>query len=376
MGGIAWRGRCPEVDSRVPATPLTGFTKEALVAQLAEWGEPAYRAGQILDWIYRRRVTKAAEMTDLPSRLRSHLEGHAVTALYPVRVQGSADTTRKFLFRLHDGRLIESVLIPASPALYGEKSDRRTLCVSTQVGCAMACKFCASGLDGLTRNLGADEIVGQILAAEAISGEKVNNLVFMGMGEPLANLRNLVAALEILNAPWGLNIGARHITISTSGLAPAIRKLAEIPIQIRLAVSLHGADDETRERIMPVNRKWNIAELMDSLRAWRECKKQKITFEYILIRGVNDDLAQARKLAALARALDAKVNLIPYNTVEGLEWSRPPLRHCEAFRAASSATGVPVTLRLEKGHDIEAACGQLRLQVEKAPSPADQSVPG
>lgn len=349
----------------MPATPLSGFTKDALAAQLAGWGEPAYRAGQILDWIYRRRVTRAAEMTDLPARLRGHLENHAVTALQPVRVQGSDDSTRKFLFRLHDGHLVESVLIPASPALYGEKSDRRTLCVSTQVGCAMACKFCASGLDGLTRNLGADEIVGQILAAETIAGEKVNNLVFMGMGEPLANLRNLVTALEILNAPWGLNIGARHITISTSGLAPAIRKLAEIPIQIRLAVSLHGADDETRDRIMPVNRKWNIAELMDSLRAWRECKKQKITFEYILIRGVNDDLAQARKLAALARQLDAKVNLIPYNTVEGLEWSRPPLRHCEAFRAAASASGVPVTLRLEKGHDIEAACGQLRLQVEK-----------
>ena len=349
----------------MPSTPLTGFTKDALAARLAEWGEPAYRAGQVLDWIYRRRVTKAAEMTDLPARLRERLEEHVVTALQPVRVQGSADTTRKFLFRLHDSRLVESVLIPASPALYGEKSDRRTLCVSTQVGCAMACKFCASGLDGLTRNLGADEIVGQILAAESIAAEKVNNLVFMGMGEPLANLRNLVTALEILNAPWGLNIGARHITISTSGLAPAIRKLAEIPIQIRLAVSLHGADDETRERIMPVNRKWNIAELMDSLRAWREYKKQKITFEYILIRGVNDDLVQARKLAALARSLDAKVNLIPYNTVEGLEWSRPPLRHCEAFRAAASATGVPVTLRLEKGHDIEAACGQLRLQVEK-----------
>lgn len=360
----------------MPATPLTGFTKDALAAQLAEWGEPAYRAGQILDWIYRRRITKATEMTDLPARLRAHLEGHAVTALEPVRVQGSADTTRKFLFRLHDGRLIESVLIPASPALYGEKSDRRTLCVSTQVGCAMACKFCASGLDGLTRNLGAEEIVGQILAAETISGEKVNNLVFMGMGEPLANLRHLVTALEILNAPWGLNIGARHITISTSGLAPAIRKLAEVPLQIRLAVSLHGADDETREKIMPVNRKWNIAELMESLRHWRECKKQKITFEYILIRGVNDDLAQARKLAVLARSLDAKVNLIPYNTVEGLEWSRPPLRHCEAFRAAASTTGVPVTLRLEKGHDIEAACGQLRLQVEKASPTADRSVPG
>ena len=348
----------------MPAPAITGMTKEDLATRLAEWGEPAYRAGQVMDWIYRRRVTAAAAMSDLPSSLRGRLSAFAVTPLQVVRVQGARDSTRKFLFRLGDGRMVETVLIPASPALYGEKSDRRTLCVSTQVGCAMDCKFCASGLAGFTRNLGADEIVGQVLAVEAESGEKVNNLVFMGMGEPLANLNQLRQALTILNAPWGLNIGARHITISTSGLAPAIRKFAEFPLQIRLAVSLHGATDEVRERIMPVNRKWGIAELMEALRYWRDFKKQKITFEYILIHGVNDAAEQARLLARHARALDAKVNLIPYNTVEGLPWRRPPLRHCEAFRALVAADGVPVTLRLEKGHDIEAACGQLRLQEE------------
>lgn len=348
----------------MPPPALNGLTKDDLTALLDGWGQPSYRAGQIMDWLYRKRVAETAGMSDLPADLRAKLAGHPIAIPQLVRVQGARDTTRKFLFRLADGRLIETVLIPASPALYGEKSDRRTLCVSTQVGCAMDCKFCASGLAGLTRNLEADEIVGQILAVEQLAGESVNNLVFMGMGEPLANLARLQKALTILNAPWGLNIGARHITISTSGLAPAIKKFAGFPLQIRLAVSLHGATDAVRDQIMPVNRKWNIAALMESLRYWRERKKQKLTFEYILIRGVNDDPAQARLLAGHAAALDAKVNIIPYNTVEGLEWQRPPLRHCESFRAIVANAGVPVTLRIEKGHDIDAACGQLRLREE------------
>ncbi len=181
-----------------------------------------------------------------------------------VRVLGSKDTTRKFLFRLADGNLIESVLIPASPALYGEASDRRTVCVSTQVGCAYGCKFCASGLDGWTRNLDAGEIVEQILAIERESGERIDNIVFMGMGEPLANFTNLMRAIRIINAPWGVGIGARHITISTSGLAPQIRELAEQPLQFRLAISLHGATDEVREQIMPVNRKYPLATLLEA----------------------------------------------------------------------------------------------------------------
>src|SRR6266516_6014981 len=170
------------------------------------------------------------------------------------RVLGSRDTTRKFLFRLHDGNLIESVLIPASLALYGQKSDRRTACVSTQVGCAYGCKFCASGLDGFSRNLRANEIVDQIIAIERVSGEKIDNIVFMGMGEPLANFNNVMRAIQIINAPWGLGIGARHITVSTSGLAPQVRKLADEPLQIRLAISLHGATDAVRNQIMPINR--------------------------------------------------------------------------------------------------------------------------
>jgi 23S rRNA (adenine2503-C2)-methyltransferase len=188
----------------------------------------------------------------------------------------------------------------------------------------------------------------------------------MGMGEPLANLPNLLKAIEIITSPWGLNIGARHLTISTSGLVPQIRELAENPRQIRLAISLHGATDEVRNRIMPINKKWPVAELMDALHYWSSKKKQKITFEYILIDGVNDSLDQARILAKLARSLRAKVNLIPYNTVEGLPWKRPPAVHCRTFADIVRGSGNFASLRLEKGHDIAAACGQLRLKQETA----------
>lgn len=345
---------------------LTSLTRDELASLMQELGQPAYRAGQVLDWVYRRRATRTAEMTDLPAALRDALAGRPVLPLEWVRTQGSPDETRKFLFRLTDGRFIESVLIPASPALYGERSDRRTLCVSTQVGCAMGCAFCASGLAGLARNLRVDEMVGQWLAVESASGEKVNNLVFMGMGEPLANLRAVEQALTILNAPWGLNLGARRITVSTCGLAPAIRRFAAFPLPVRLAVSLHGATDEVRDRILPVNRKWNLAELFDALRVWQQHRKQMLTFEYILIQGVNDDLDQARRLAGHARALEAKVNLIPCNPVEGLPWQRPPLRHCQRFLRVLTAAGVPATLRVEKGCAIDAACGQLRLKEEAA----------
>src|SRR5205814_3439528 len=206
---------------------------EEIAAHLAAQNQRPYRAKQITDWIYQKRVNSFDEMTDLPHDLRHRLaEDFAVGGIETVRILGSDDTTRKFVIRLRDGNLIESVLIPASPALYGERSDRRTICVSTQVGCAYGCKFCASGLDGFSRNLDAGEIVQQLLAVEKASGEKINNVVFMGMGEPLANFSNVVRAIRIINAPWGLEIGARHITVSTSGLAPQIRKLADEPLQI------------------------------------------------------------------------------------------------------------------------------------------------
>jgi len=344
---------------------LTGLTPEALAAWLEEQGEPKFRASQILDWIWKKKTTSIDGMTNLPAALREKLaQSFRLSSLEHTQTQGSEDTTRKFLFRLHDGRYIESVLIPANPALYGEKSDRQTLCVSSQVGCAYGCKFCASGLAGFSRNLDASEIAGQVLAAEQLSGERVDSLVFMGMGEPLANIDNMLEAISLITGEQTLHLGARHLTISTSGLVPQIRQLAEHPQQIRLAISLHGATDKVREQIMPINKKWPVAELFEALDEWNSKKKQKLTLEYILIQGVNDAFEQAEILSHHARKLRAKVNLIPYNTVEGLDWVRPSDDHCRAFQNILKNAGVSATLRLEKGHDIDAACGQLRLKKE------------
>jgi 23S rRNA (adenine2503-C2)-methyltransferase len=337
------------------------------LAELETWtavrGQPIYSAKQILQWLYHKRIFRFHEMSNLSEQLRDELgRNFNLDQLPCVRKTGSTDTTQKFLFALRDNNFIESVLIPASPALYGTSSDRKTICISTQVGCAYGCKFCASGLDGWTRNLRPGEIVEQILRVEALSGEKVNNIVFMGMGEPLANYQNLLHAIEIIRAPWGIGIGARHITISTSGLVPRIRELADHPLQIRLAVSLHGATDEVRQRIMPINRKYDLAVLMDACAYYCEKKRQRITFEYILIENVNDLLEQAVELARLARRAKAKVNLIPYNTVRGLDWKRPSRARQHTFLRALRNCGVDATIRREKGADIDAACGQLRLQ--------------
>jgi 23S rRNA (adenine2503-C2)-methyltransferase len=346
---------------------IKSLTLDELAGRLTALGEPAYRAKQVIEWLYLKRIGHFTEMTNLPAPLREKLSAEFdERPLEVVRKTGSDDTTQKFLFRLRDGQMVETVLIPASPSLYGEKSDRRTICISSQVGCAYGCKFCASGLDGWKRNLDAGEIVDQLLRVEAESGERVNNIVFMGMGEPLANFDNLMRAIGIINAPWGTNIGARHITVSTSGLVPRIRDLADQPLQIRLAISLHGATDEVRNRIMPVNRKYPLAELLDACAYFRSRRKQKLTLEFILIEGVNDSLDQAAELARLVKRLDAKVNVIPYNTVEGLDWVRPTERVQDAFMQVLQAGGAVATLRREKGHDIAAACGQLRLQTMEA----------
>ena len=365
---------------------IKSLTREELETQFAAWKQPKYRVAQLLEWLYAHRVTDWEAMTNLPKLLREKLkENFSLQTLELVRKQGAHDTTRKFLWRLHDHLLIESVLIPANPALYGDASDRHTLCVSTQVGCAYGCKFCASGLDGWKRNLTPDEIVEQVLAVERnVARDKwqgtsdetpppatrhpsrlVDNLVIMGMGEPLANYDNLLKALRILNAPWGGGIGARKITISTSGLAPQIRRLAAEPMQFRLAISLHGATDEVRNKIMPVNRKYPLQQLIAACEEYQGRKGRMLTFEYILIAGVNDSIEQAKPLAALARRLFAKVNLIPYNQVEGLSWKRPDEETQEKFLAALAKQKVIATLRREKGHDIDAACGQLRLKTER-----------
>jgi 23S rRNA (adenine2503-C2)-methyltransferase len=362
-------------DKKTPQS-LLGMTPGEVEALIKEMGEPGFRAKQVVEWTFVRRVADIEAMTNLPKALRERLKERLVTRSMSIAtVSGSADTTRKFLLKLHDGRYVETVLIPANPALYGGKSDRRTLCVSSQVGCAYDCKFCASGLAGFTRNLTAGEIVEQIVQVEAHTGERVDNLVFMGMGEPLANFSNLVKAIEILNAEWGIGIGARHMTVSTSGLAPQIHKLADFPLQIRLAISLHGASDPVRDQIMPVNRKYPLAELFQALEAWNAKRKQFLTFEFILIEDVNDSLDQARMLAKRARSVNAKVNLIPYNTVDGLPWKRPSEQRQEVFLEVLTSAGVTATLRREKGHDIAAACGQLRLKQETSEGIIESPIP-
>ncbi len=345
------------------------MTKEEIARECERLGEPPFRANQICQWLYQKRVESFSDMTDLPAGFRTKLNETApLHRLELVRKTGASDQTQKFLFKLADGSMIETVLIPASPALYGEKSDRRTICISSQVGCAYGCKFCASGLDGWKRNLLAGEILSQFIAVERISGDKINNIVFMGMGEPFANYDNLIRAVGTLNAPWGIGLGARHMTVSTSGLVPRIKDFADQPLQARLAISLHGATDEVRGQIMPVNRKYPLKELLDACEYFTQKKKQFITFEYILIQGVNDTPEQARELGKHARKLQAKVNLIPYNTVEGLEWVRPDQDVQENFLAMVRRAGATATLRREKGHDIAAACGQLRLQVSREKS--------
>lgn len=345
---------------------ILGITKEGLTAFFTEHGGSAYHAGEVLDAVYRRDVRDFSLIASITERYRALLAEH-FTADLPkiIKVQGSDDTTRKYLFQLHDGRYIESVLIPATQAANGDRSDRMTVCVSSQVGCAYGCKFCASGLDGLTRNLSTAEIISQLIAIAEHSGKTITNVVFMGMGEPLANFKNLNPALDIITGHWALNLAPRSVTVSTSGLVPMLYKLAERENQVSLAISLHGATDEVRNKIMPVNSKWNIEELFESLHNFRDKNNQRITLEYILIKGINDDLEQARILAEKANKLGGFVNLIPYNTVEGLEWERPSDAHCKLFRDTVKNLGVMTTMRLEKGHDIDAACGQLRLKEMK-----------
>lgn len=355
---------------------LTGETLDSLTARLAERGEPAFRAKQILDWLYKKRARSWDAMTNLGRPLREWLASqYDLAPARFVATRAAQDVTDKLLLQLSDGAFIETVIIRAPQEGVGVEHSRRTICVSTQVGCAMGCVFCASGLDGFRRNLSAGEIVAQLLAVcyrEDAHSPRANeeiasfdNIVVMGMGEPLHNYDNLMRALGILNADWGLGFGARRVTISTSGLVPQIRRLAQEKLGFRLAISLHGASDEVRGRIMPVNRRWPLGELLPAARAFAETHGRMLTLEFILIEDVNDSNDQATRLSAIARDLHAHVNLIPYNAVEGLPWRRPSEARLEAFAGILEKRSVSHTLRREKGHDIDAACGQLRLKAER-----------
>ena len=355
---------------------LFGETLESLKGQIEAAGHKAFRAKQVMYWLYKKRVDSWDAMTNLPKDFRAWLDKNFI--LYPtssVIDKRSDDVTQKLLLELEDKSLVETVLIRAPQKGVGRQDSRKTVCVSIQVGCAFGCKFCASGLAGFRRNLMAAEVVSQLMhicrredAQTDRSREEIasfDNIVFMGMGEPLSNYDTLVRTIRILNAEWGLNFGARRITVSTSGLAPQILKLSEEGIAVRLAISLHGATNEVRQKIMPINKKYPLEELIPAARVFQQRHGRMLTLEYILIQDVNDSLEQAHELVKIARDLHAHVNCIPYNTVEGLGWKRPSLRRQDAFVNVLRNAMVSATIRREKGHDINAACGQLRLKTEK-----------
>lgn len=323
---------------------------------VAAWGEPAYRARQIEEWLYKRYAADAFDMISLPQAIRHRLaETAQVNPLEPVLSLDSSDGyTHKTLFALPDGQQIEAVLM--------QYDRRQTLCISTQAGCAMACPFCATGQMGFRRNLTAGEIVAQVLFyARRLAQEdkQVTNIVFMGMGEPLANYAATWQAIRRLNDPAGFNLGARRMTISTVGLAPAMRRMSREPEQVNLAISLHAPTDDLRDVIVPVNRRYPLAMLMQAARDYLAETHRRITFEYALMDGLNDSDRQAEQLATLIEDLLCHVNLIPLNPTPGSPWSGSPDERVYAFRDRLLAAGVPTTVRLRRGIDIAAGCGQL-----------------
>ena len=317
-------------------------------------GKPAYRVGQVTRWIV-RGARSFDEMTDLPTEERGLLrERYTVREPHPLRIERSADGTAKHLWRLEDGELVESVLIPTV--------DRLTLCLSSQAGCALKCTFCGTGWAGFRRQLDAGEIVSQYRASRRWATENelgpITNVVFMGMGEPLANRDAVFDTLTILNRTY--EVGARRITVSTVGVVPGILELAERPEQFRLALSLHATDSRLRERLIPLERQWPLPEVVSALRAFDASGGKRITFEYTLIRDINDDPDLASDLASLAYELRAFVNLIPYNPIPFQDWRPIPPERIEHFRRVLDDHGVKVAVREPRGRDIEAACGQLR----------------
>lgn len=326
-------------------------------------GQSAFRARQMVRWLYVRRVGSFAEMTDLSRDLRARLEAVAILPdLQLASPLESRQDTTKFLFTLPDGNPIESVRMRYLEHL---GPGRVAVCLSSQVGCAMACEFCASGKLGLLRNLQAWEMVDQVLQIQRLldpRAERVANVVFMGIGEPLHNLRNLLRAIRILNHGDGLGIGMRHIAISTSGLVPAIRRLAQKKLPLKLAISLHATTDELRDRIMPVNRRWNLEELLSACRDYQAATGRRMTFEYVMLEGVNDSLEEADRLVDLLSGIRSLVNLIPWNPVDHPLFRRSSKSRVRAFQERVQQGGIRCTVRHEKGSDIEAACGQLRLR--------------
>ncbi|MBS2033742.1 23S rRNA (adenine(2503)-C(2))-methyltransferase RlmN [bacterium] len=347
------------LDGKVNLKNLLPSEMEQLMLAL---GQPRYKWQQVWRWLYVRMVERFEEMTDLSKDFRRKLEDVAVIPSMGLHLhqRSEAQDTDKFLFKMADGSLVESVKMK-----YLVGHGRIAICISSQVGCAMACSFCASGLAGLHRNLATWEIVDQVLqiqrAVEPL-GQRVANVVYMGIGEPFHNYEAVLRSTRIINCGEGLGIGMRHLTISTSGLVPQIRQLAAEKLPIRLAISLHATNNGLRDQIMPVNRKWPIEELLQACREYQEASGRRITFEYVLLEGVNDSLAEAEALGRMLRGLHVLVNLIPWNPVDGAPYERSRPGRIRAFQEKVEAQGPKCTVRQEKGADIDAACGQLRLR--------------
>lgn len=363
-----------------PGTEPLGRLPEEWAARLVRWGEPKYRGAQVFEWIHAHGVLDPEGMSNLPKRLRAKLADELSDPLQVARHLPSADGTRKLLVRTADGREVETVLIPqlerADPDAEQDEGEGAELvpgrsvtqCVSSQVGCAMACSFCASGLAGLKRNMSAAEIVAQVLRGrEALrEGEQIRNVVFMGMGEPLHNYPRVARALRLLTHPKGIGLSPRRITVSTSGLVPQIDRLAEdFGGQVGLAISLHALDDELRSRIMPINRKHPLDELLACLKRYPLPRGRQITIEYTLMRDVNDDPREADRLVDRLSGVPFKVNLIPMNPVPGSELEASEDRVVQAFRNRLRRHGIPTFVRKQRGEDIDAACGQLALRGER-----------
>src|SRR5579859_3126680 len=346
---------------------LYDLSSSEMADKLATWGEPPYRARQVWEWLYKRKASEFAQMSNLPRTLRDRLAAETrlgtldlVTELY-----SSDGQTVKRLFRLPDDQLIESVLM--------EYDDgRRTSCISTQAGCAMGCVFCATGQMGFARHLTDGEIVQQALFAARqleAEGERLSNVVLMGMGEPLHNYDNTLRAIRKLIDPNGIEIGQRHITLSTVGLVPAIRKLAAEELQVKLAISLHAATDVERSKLLPVNRRWPIAEVISAVEEYIAATGRRVTFEWALIRRENDTFEQAQQLGQLLRGLLCHVNLIPLNPTGGYAGAPSDPERVAAFQAALASYGVTSTVRVRRGIDIDAGCGQLKASVLKQSAP-------
>lgn len=335
-------------------TDIKSLTLEELVEELGKYGEKAFRAKQMYEWMHVKLAKDFSEMTNLSKAFREQCrERYAYTSLEPVQVQESRlDGTKKFLFRLSDGNMVESVWM--------RYKHGNSVCISSQVGCRMGCRFCASTLDGLERSLLPSEMLDQVYAITRLTGERVSNVVVMGIGEPLDNYDNLLKFIHMLTDENGLHISQRNLTVSTCGLVPRMRQLAQEKLQMTLALSLHATTDEKRRRLMPIANRYSIAELMEACRYYFDCTGRRITFEYSLVGGVNDTDEDAAELAALAAPLCCHVNLIPVNPIKERDYVQSEGARIQAFKMRLEKKKINVTIRREMGRDIDGACGQLR----------------